>query len=110
MRILWSVLFTTLIGCSDDATTTPTTSDTGTATSDTSTSDTSTSDTATDSSGDAPACPGGAPKDGDACSTEGQKCDYPVDCGPTAGDFATCTAGKWKVVHNPCTAGDTGPG
>jgi hypothetical protein len=109
------IIVIALIGCSDDSTTTPTTSDTGTATSDTSTTTTDTSmatdtTTATDSSGDAPACPSGPPKTGDACTSEGQKCSYPIDCGPSAGDFATCTAGKWNVVRNPCTTGDTGPG
>lgn len=55
-------------------------------------------------------CPGSPPKNGDPCDRPGQKCDYPVDCGPSAGDFATCTAGGWSVVTNPCTVGDTGAG
>lgn len=108
--LLFSLL---LIGCGSDEATPTTTTDSGTAADTSSTVDTSTtSDTGskTDATGEAPACPSSIPKTGDACSSEGQKCDYPVDCGPTAGDFATCTAGKWSVVHNPCTTGDTGPG
>jgi hypothetical protein len=88
-----------LVACSSSSTTT--TSDAA--------SDTSSSETATDTAGDVelPSCPA-MPKDGDPCPVEGQHCDQALNCGPTAGTFATCTMGKWKVVSNPCTTGDGG--
>jgi hypothetical protein len=103
------VLLTLIIGCSaSDDTPTPTTTDTGTVV-DSAVTDTGVAETAGDAS---PSCPGTPPKSGDPCPKEGQRCEYAKDCGPSAGDFATCApGGQWAVISNPCTTGmDTGPG
>jgi hypothetical protein len=108
-----SILLTALlVGCSSESSTTPVTTDVGgEVASDTSVAtDTAVvTDTATAIDA-APKCPAAPPMNGDPCSPPGQKCDYPTDCGPMAGDYATCTAGGWSVVTRPCTTGDTGPG
>ena len=43
-------------------------------------------------------CPGATPREGDACSREGQTCDYTCSCSLTA----RCTGGKWDVQNGPC--------
>jgi hypothetical protein len=112
MRAALLLLAIVLAGCSSEDSSTPsTTTDAATdtaATTDTSTTaDSGAADTTTATDG-ALSCPKSVPMNGDPCTTPGQMCDYPTDCGPMSGDYATCTAGGWSVVRRPCTTGDSG--
>jgi hypothetical protein len=51
-------------------------------------------------------CPGFTPFEGEACSAEGQSCDYPgeVPCGPPDASITMqCIDGAWKTIANRCT-------
>ncbi len=96
--------------CSSESSPGPVTdTDASTATDTSSASDTRGASEVTSPTGDTKACPVSAPDDQAPCDSPGQLCEYPIDCGPNAGTFATCTNAKWNVVKRPCTTGDTGP-